>query len=118
MIATDNCPGSTRISAARPRGALCRRYLDQPHGVRTANAARVLIETLVHPLGASLADREHVHAHSSLGPCLAERGGACVPQLLELIELARLGDHDMDDDIAEIHQRPLALAHTLGPKRG
>src|SRR5205823_10477948 len=37
----------------------------------------------------------------------------CAPDLLEVVELARRRMHDVHDDVAEVHQDPLAARFTL-----
>ena len=93
-------------------GAAGRADLNEPEAEGPRQAPGVVLNGGVYPGRQALADREQMELHA------LKRFGASrldAPELFQLIIGAGLGLHDMDDNIAEVNQRPFPLVFALHP---
>ena len=68
---------------------------------------------LVHPRWLAITDSEETDMHRSPVGCGRTPGGADRPELLQVIELTHLRQHDVYERVLQVEQDPLAALFTL-----
>jgi hypothetical protein len=64
--------------------------------------------------GSSHRDEQKTHVDST-GPALA--GPILAPHFFKIVELTHFGPEEMDDNVASIHQNPIAMRQSFDPRR-